>query len=103
MELSICEGNLLEIEDWDGIGYPCLVSNACTFGPNPPRVWIYDFDLWNFRDDDFLGPLWKLPEYDNFPNHNAFFAHRRFGSHVADVVHKGGGFLKQYFPDPRCG
>jgi hypothetical protein len=39
-ELSICEGVILKIEDWDGVGYPCLVQNACTFGANPPCVWL---------------------------------------------------------------
>ena len=47
-ELNICEGIILEIEDWDGTGYPCLVQNVCTTGNI--RAFIYDFDLYNFRD-----------------------------------------------------
>src|SRR5688500_362342 len=43
-ELNICEGKLIEIGEWDGNGYPCLVENACTFGSNRPRAWTYDFD-----------------------------------------------------------
>lgn len=59
-ELNVCEGRILDMEAWDGIGYPVLVENACTFGRNRPRVWVYDFDLWNFRDDDHLQPIWSV-------------------------------------------
>lgn len=92
-ELSICEGVLLDIDGWDGTGYPCLVENACTFGPNPPRAWIYDFDLWNFRHDDEFGPLWKRPEYAEMNSHAEWHARRRFGDSFDEIVTKGGGSL----------
>lgn len=98
--LGMCEGKILDMEDWDGTGYPCLVENRCTYGPNPPREWIYDFDLWNFRDDDYIDDLnegihrWQLLEQHNFQNTAAFYAWRRFGPNVHQVVQQGGGWLK---------
>lgn len=91
-ELNICEGALLEIEAWDGVGYPCLVQNVCTFGPNPPRAWIYDFDLWNFRHDD---QIIHSPERLEYPNHAAWHATRRFGDDAKRIVLAGGGFLSR--------
>lgn len=98
--LSICEGEVIDMEDWDGTGYPCLVENRCSFGPNPSRDWIYDFDLWNFRDDDYIdrphyGPqMWSILREHGFQSTNAFYAWRRFGPHVHKVVSNGGGWLK---------
>lgn len=92
--LSICEGIVEVIQDWDGIGYPCLVKNVCTFGPQPPRAWIYDFDLWNFRHDDHLGPMYKHPEGKHFNSHAAWYASRRFGSDAGKIIHAGGGWLR---------
>lgn len=96
-ELGICEGKVLEIGDWDGVGYPCLVENACQFGPNPSRVWVYDFDLWNFRHDDELGVWWRHPAGRHFKNHAAWFAQRRFGRDLKEVVMQGGGCLARDF------
>lgn len=75
-ELSVCEGRLLEIGDWDGTGYPCLVENACSFSRVPQRAWIYDFDLWNFRHVDTFGMLLSDPFGLQFPNLSTWFAHR---------------------------
>jgi len=97
-ELSTCEGVILDMEAWDGTGYPCLVQNVCTFGPQKPQAWVYDFDLWNFRHDDHLGPLHLLPEFQGFNSHAAFHASRRFGEHWIDVVRKGGGFISRQIP-----
>jgi hypothetical protein len=94
-ELSICEGKLLEIGKWDGNGYPCLVENACVMGSNKPQAWIYDFDLWNFRHDDDLGPMWKHPEGKKFNSHNAWYASRRFGVDTKKIVSNGNGFLSR--------
>lgn len=98
-ELSVCEGSLLDIEPWDGTGFPCLIANACSFGPNRERVWVYDFDLWNFRDDDHLGRLHELPEYQHFNSHASFYAARRFGENLPDVVKSGNGWLRNQFKD----
>jgi hypothetical protein len=92
-ELNICEGCVLDIDRWDGTGYPVLIENRCTFGGNPPRVWVYDFDLWNFRHDDAFGPIWKRPDYAGLPNHNAWHATRRFGSDFERMCRTGGGML----------
>lgn len=96
--LSTCEGTILDMEDWDGTGYPCLVRNACSFGPDPSKVWVYDFDLWNFRDDDYLDGhgiyRWQLLEKYGFQNTHSFYAWRRFGPNVQRVVERGGGWLK---------
>ncbi len=94
-ELSICEGRLLDIDGWDGTGYPCLVENACTFGPNPPRAWIYDFDLWNFRHDDHLQPVWKRPDFAECNSHAEWYARQRFGDDFARIVIRGGGLLSR--------
>lgn len=94
-ELSICEGLLLDIDAWDGTGYPCLVENACTFGQDKPRAWVYDFDLWNFRHDDQFGPLWKRPDYAGMNSHCEWHARRRFGDSFDEVVRQGGGHLSQ--------
>ncbi len=99
-ELNICEGVLLEIGNWDGTGFPCLVQNACTFGREPPRVWIYDFDLWNFRHDD-VGPMWEHSVGRRFPSHAAWYAHRRFGTDLRSVVIAGqGAIARQLFGGP---
>lgn len=93
-ELNICEGSLLEIGDWDGVGYPCLVENRCTFGPgSPPRAWIYDFDLWNFRHDDEFQPVWKRPDFAGLPSHRAWHAIRRFGDDFERIARTGKGTL----------
>lgn len=100
-ELNICEGILLDIGQWDGTGFPCLVQNACTFGPRPPEAWIYDFDLWNFRHDDALGPRWKHPDGKRFPSHGAWHAHRRFGRDLHSIVTAGrGAIARQLFDGP---
>ena len=97
-ELNICEGQLLEIGNWDGTGFPCLIRNACTFGGEAPRAWIYDFDLWNFRHDDEFGPRWKHPEGKRFPSHAAWHAYRRFGADLRRVVIAGhGAIARQLF------
>lgn len=92
-ELSICEGHLLEIDGWDGVGYPVLIENACTYGPEPPRVWVYDFDLWNFRHDDDFGPLHKLVDWNIFVGHHHWHAKRRFGRDFEEIARTGGGML----------
>jgi len=92
-ELNICEGLLLDIGDWDGTGYPCLVQNACTFGKSPPQVWIYDFDLWNFRHDDHLDPPRNVCHGHRFQSHSAAHAYRRFGKGLRTVVMAGRGPL----------
>jgi hypothetical protein len=93
--LNVCEGVVEEIAPWDGIGYHCLVRNACTFGANPPRVWIYDFDLWNFRHDDHMGAMHLHPEGRKFNSHAAWYASRRFGADAGKIVHASGGWLKK--------
>ena len=93
--LNICEGVIEEIQPWDGIGYHCLVKNVCTFGTNPPRCWIYDFDLWNFRHDDNMGPMYKHPEGRKFNSHAAWYASRRFGGDAGKIIHAGGGWLRK--------
>jgi hypothetical protein len=93
-ELSICEGRLLDIDGWDGTGYPCLVENACTFGPEPPRVWVHDFDLWNFRHDDPHQPIWKRPDFKGV-SHWLWHAKRRFGAAYNQVIEAGGGWLSR--------
>jgi len=99
-ELGICEGELLEIGSWDGIGYPCLIENVCCYGNPRPRVWIYDFDLWNFRHDDHKRCEWfKVKDF--YPNSHLWHAHRRFGEQLEKIVDTGGGFLKKYLPDIR--
>jgi len=101
-ELNICSGRVLKIDRWDGTGYPCFVENVCTFGSGPrPSAWIYDFDLWNFRDDDHLGPLHRLSEFNGFNNHHSFYASRRFGKHWTEVVTQGGGWLRNHLPAKR--
>lgn len=92
-ELSICEGRVLDVEDWDGTGYPCLVENACTFGADRPRAWIYDFDLWNFRDLDHMGRFWSRPEVQRYTCTAAYYAHQRFGEGVFETIRLGGGSL----------
>lgn len=93
-ELNICEGKLLEIGDWDGTGYPCLVENWCTFGPGErARAWIHDFDLWNFRHDDDLGLMHRHPEGRQFSSRNAWHAYRRFGQDWRQIAKAGGGWL----------
>jgi hypothetical protein len=94
-ELNVCEGNLLEIGKWDGIGYPCLIRNACCFSKNPPQVWVYDFDLWNFRHDDHLGLWTRHSEAENFRNHASWYAYRRFGEDWQRIAIQGGGWLGQ--------
>lgn len=94
-ELNICEGRLLDIGDWDGTGYPCLIENACTFGPEKPRAWIYDFDLWNFRHDDALieaiGREAFRDKRMEYNSHSHWYAHRRFGADLARVAECGNG------------
>lgn len=101
-ELNICEGRLLEIADWDGTGFPCLIQNACTFGPNPPRAWIYDFDLWNFRHDDDLwdqlGPKAFYEISRKHDGHHGWYASRRFGADYQRIATAGGGMLSRRDP-----
>lgn len=93
--LNICEGVIEEMLPWDGLGFLCLVRNVCSFGANPaPRAWIYDFDLWNFRDDDWIGPMHKHPEGRMFNSHASWYASRRFGAEAGRIVHAGGGWLR---------
>lgn len=92
-ELNICEGRVLEVGDWDGIGYPVLVENVCSFGANRPRVWTYDFDLWNFRHDDDIPQGIRLAESRRFNGHAAWYASRRFGSDSRQIIQSGGGPL----------
>lgn len=96
-ELNICEGRILEVADWDGVGYPVLVENACTFGANRPRVWTYDFDLWNFRHDDHIPREVCITESRRFNSHAAWYAARRFGADTSRIVSEGGGCLKSRF------
>lgn len=93
--LNICEGMIEEIRPWDGIGYHCLVKNVCCGCVNPPRTWIYDFDLWNFRHDDHLMPMHKHPEGRKFNSHASWYASRRFGADAGKIVHAGGGWLRK--------
>lgn len=94
--LSVCEGRLLEIEDWDGTGYPCLIENACTFGPDRPRYLIYDFDLYNFRHFDHLDLNWASPEVKGWPNMASYHAKKRFGAAFRSVVKQGNGPMKRW-------
>lgn len=98
--LGTCEGDVLEIGDWDGVGYPVLVSNACSFGPRGKsnQGWIYDFDLWNFRHDDHIPWAVVRENSKKFNSHAAWYAFRRFGPNVNQVVHRGGGWLRNRFP-----
>lgn len=96
-ELGGCEGRVLEIGDWDGIGYPVLVENACTFGKERPRAWTYDFDLWNFRHDDHLPRELVQKESRRHNSHAAWYASRRFGDDVTRITHEGGGWLANRF------
>ena len=96
-ELSICEGQVLEVGDWDGIGYPVLVENACTFGKDKPRVWTYDFDLWNFRHDDDIPREVCIAESRRLNSHAAWYASRRFGRDTRKIVTEGGGWLARRF------
>jgi len=97
-ELNICEGRLLEIGNWDGTGYPCLIENACTFGNNPPKVWIYDFDLWNFRhdlDNKNLKNKSANRITKKFVNMHAWHAYRRFGNDFERIIKTGDGMLSR--------
>lgn len=95
-ELGICEGVVRHIGAWDGNGYPCTVENVCTFGANRPVAVVYDFDLWNFRDDDSIGPLHKNKDYQRFNNHASFYASRRFGKSWHQLATECGGWLKNH-------
>lgn len=92
-ELGGCEGNLIEIHDWDGTGYPCTIENACTFGVDKPTTLIYDFDLWNFRHDNHIHKSVLLRELSKFKNHNEWYAFRRFGEDYKKIAKISGGFL----------
>ena len=92
-ELGGCEGRVLDVDDWDGIGYPVLVENACTFGQTKPRAWTYDFDLWNFRHDDVIGRSICTAESRRFNSHAAWYAFRRFGKDTPRILREGGGWL----------
>mgnify|MGYP006935478883 CR=1 FL=1 len=94
-EINICEGRILDIDGWDGTGYPVLVENACTFGSEKPRAWIYDFDLWNFRDLDHMTRFWARPETQRYQSMAAFYAHQRFGDGVVQTIALGGGSLSR--------
>lgn len=94
-ELNCCEGIIEHISEWDGIGYHCLVRNVCTFGAKPRVAWIYDFDLWNFRHDDCMGPQHKHTEGRKFNSHASWYASRRFGSDAGKIIHAGGGWLRK--------
>ena len=100
-ELNMCEGSLLEIGQWDGTGFPCLVRNACRFGGHNPAIWIYDFDLWNFRHDDELreqmGQKRFMAACQYYNSHAALHAVRRFGDDITTVVRHGGGPLRRIF------
>ena len=96
-ELNICEGWIREVGDWDGQGYPCLVENACTFGRERPRVWIYDVDLWNFRDDNSRD---LTRNRMHFNSQAAVSAWKRFGNDTVHIANAGGGRLSESFA--RC-
>lgn len=84
-ELNICEGHILEIEEWDGTGYPCLVENACS--SHPQRTYIHDFDLYNFR--------FYQNEYHNtlrLPSRYACL-YKRFGEDAETLAKTGGGWV----------
>lgn len=95
-ELGVREGQLLEIRDWDGVGYPCLVRNVCC-GANAPEAVIYDFDLWNFRHDDGLHDAVGRDAYNRevrrYNSLSGWYAHRRFGDDAVDIIRQGGGWL----------
>lgn len=92
-ELNICEGSLLEIGNWDGTGFPCLIENICCFGFQKPKVWVYDFDLWNFRHDDNLGRDLINKKTTEFNSHAAWYAYRRFGKEYKTIAQEAGGWL----------
>jgi len=98
-ELSTCEGRLLKIAKWDGIGYPALIQNACSFGAKPPEVWVYDFDLWNFRhDDDLMAQIGKPAFLAECRRHNGWgiwYAHRRFGNDMPRIAIAAGGSISR--------
>ena len=106
-ELSICEGMLREVQDWDGVGYPCVVENACCSSPGRCAV-VYDFDLYNFRHDDALRERMGRDAYNAqirlYNNHAGWYAHRRFGADAFGLIREGGGWLTKwvdYWPKSR--
>jgi hypothetical protein len=98
--LSTCEGAIREILPWDGTGYPVVIENVCTFGPTKFISTIYDFNLWNFRHDDHLQPIWQHPEGKTFKSHAAWFAFRRFGEEWQSIAAASGGWLANHPAQP---
>lgn len=80
---------VLQVDEWDRIGYPVTLEDACYMYCREKRTLaqrIYDFDLCILRDEYPPDIWWHEENRRRYPNVHTYVRTRRFGESVADAI-----------------